>query len=134
MAKLRKGVYRRRPKGEIDDFLRDRGLSVGGTESERRERAKHKRANETPAAKKRMRAFDRSEKRKKQRKALRSKPETIAREKEYRSRPEVKARTAERVRLKRALKRATRPVGKIGQMEKSIHEVAKTPRYRIVAV
>ena len=134
MAKLRKGVYRRRPIEEIDDFLRDRGLSVGGTESERRERAKQKRANESPAAKKRMRVFDRSEKRKKQRKALRSKPETIAREKEYRSRPEVKARTAERVRLKRALKRATRPVGKIGQIAESIHEVAKTPRYRIIAV
>ena len=45
MAKLRKGVYRRRPIEEIDDFLRDRGLSVEGTESERRVRAKNKRRN-----------------------------------------------------------------------------------------
>tara|TARA_R100001530_G_scaffold135707_1_gene113621 strand:- start:41 stop:1399 length:1359 start_codon:yes stop_codon:yes gene_type:complete len=126
--------YYRRDIGEIDAFLEEHGLSSEGTESERRQRAKHKRANLSPSAQRRMREFDKSPKRKEQRRKLRASPRGRAISREYSQRPEVKARNAKRMREKRALERATRPVGKIGQMAKSIHEVAKTPRYRIVAV
>lgn len=134
MAKLRKGVYRRRPIGEIDDFLRDRGMSLDGTESQRRERAKNRRANETLASKERRESYDKSEKRKKQKKSWRALPGNKAKEKARRSTPEAKAKNRERVKLRRALRRATRPAGKIGQMAEKIHETAKTPKYRITAV
>ena len=134
MAKLRKGSYRRRTIEEIDDFLRDRGMSLDGDDATRRKRAKTKRANEAPTAQERRKRYDTSDKRKRQKKDWRAIPENRARERAKSSTPEAKARNAQRVKLGRALKRATRPAGKIGQMAEKIHETAKTPRYRIVAV
>ena len=134
MAKLRKGVYRRRPIEEIDDFLRDRGLSVEGTESERRVRAKNKRRNESPSGKRSAVKYQKSpagQETKRRYKATEGARKQAA---EYRSRPEVLEREAASKRAKRLATRSKEPTGKLGKLAVRLHETAKTPRYEILAV
>ena len=133
MAKLRKGVYRRRDITEINDFLRDRGLSVGGTESERRTRAKERRAYEA-GGKQRADKYQKSPKGRIKRRLYHETEEAKTRRGEYRSRPEVKKREAAATREKRAAAKSKEPTGKLGKIATRLHGTAHTPRYEILAV
>ena len=132
MSKIVKVEYRRRPIEEIDAYLKDKGLSVSGTESERRIRAKTKRANLSAAGIRSRRKHALTEKRTASRRRRQSTPEAKAKAAVYNKRPEVRARNLARVRLSRALEKSSRPSGKLAKVEQSIHNVAKPPRRGIL--